>query len=114
MVPEAETLSRMVLLVALTSVGAAVDDEDERVAAQAPPPPHDDQPDDDCDDRVPPLEGRCPEAHWFPFVVRGMVRARHRVLPLAGSALTAGCGMGQAIPRLQGTHPAHGFVSLQW
>ena len=39
MVPEAETVSRMVLLVALTSVGAAVLDEEERVAAQAPPPP---------------------------------------------------------------------------
>jgi len=39
MVPDAETVSRMVLLVALTSVGAAVLDEDERVAAQAPPPP---------------------------------------------------------------------------
>src|SRR5665811_1089391 len=37
MVPEAETLSRMVLLVALTSVGAAAS-EGERVAAQVPTP----------------------------------------------------------------------------
>src|SRR5450631_742383 len=54
MVPEAETLSRMVLLVALTRVGAAVPDDDH-------------QRDDDCDYRVPPLEGSCPEAHRCSF-----------------------------------------------
>ena len=114
MVPEAETLCRMVLLVALTSVGAAVDDEDERVAAQAPPPPTMTNPMTTATIVCRLLKAGALRRTGFPFVVRGMVLARHRVLPLAGSALTAGCGMGQVIPRLQGTHPAHGFVSLQW
>src|SRR5450631_650791 len=90
-VPEAETLSRMVLLVALTRVGAAVPDDDERRAAQVTPPPMTTSVMTTATIVCRLLKARALRRTGVPFVARGPFPAGCSVLPLAGSTLTAGC-----------------------
>src|SRR5450631_2880820 len=94
MVPEAETLSRMVLLLALTRVGAVLPDDDERVAAQAPPPPMTISAMTTATIVCRLLKAGALRRTGVPFVERGQFLAARRVLHLAGSTLIAGCAKG--------------------
>jgi hypothetical protein len=90
----------MVLLVALTSVGATALEEDERVAAQAPPPTYDDQCGDGCDNDVTPLQARCTEAQRYSF-------QREQSFPRHGKSASTGWEhpASRLCPRLPGTGP---------
>src|SRR5450759_1794925 len=102
MVPEAETLSRIVLLLTLTRVGAVLPDDDERVAAQAPPPPMTTSAMTTATMVCRLLKAGALRRTGVPFVERGPFLADRRLLLLAGSTLIAGCAQ---VPR---TGPARG------
>src|SRR5664279_3715373 len=84
----------MVLLVALTSVGAVAFDDDECVVAQAPPPPTTTSVMTAAMTMCCLLKAGALRRTRIPFIERGRFLAKGRVLPLAGSTLTAGCTKG--------------------